>query len=132
VGIGTHADLLHQRLHACHLSTGEVFRTASKCNECDLSPAMKSALDSMRRGALVPDATVWDMVRERTACLRCGGGIILDVLPRTITQAESLKQLMDKEKLPLTAVLNYELPQIEIVARISGRRTCDKCKAFIA
>jgi adenylate kinase len=36
---------------------------------------------------------------------------------------------MDKEKLPLTAVLNYELPQIEIVARISGRRTCDKCKA---
>lgn len=129
VGKGTQADLLHQRLHACHLSTGDVFRTALKCNECDLSPAMKAALGYMRRGALVPDATVWDMVRERSGCLRCGGGFILDGFPRTIVQAESLRQLMDQEKLSLTAVLDYELPKNEIVTRISGRRTCDKCKA---
>jgi adenylate kinase len=129
VGKGTQADLLHQRLHACHLSTGDVFRDAGKQKECGLSPAMKAALDSMRRGDLVPDSTVWDVVRERRNCLRCRGGFLLDGFPRTISQAESLKQLMEVEGLPLTAVINYELPVNEIVARLSGRRTCEKCKA---
>jgi adenylate kinase len=83
----------------------------------------------MRRGALVPDSTVWEMVRERAGCLRCGGGFILDGFPRTLGQAESLKQLLDAERLALTAVVNYELPTSEIVARIGGRRTCEECKA---
>jgi len=129
VGKGTQADLLHQRLRACHLSTGDVFRAAGKQAQCDLSPAMKAALDYMRRGALVPDSTVWDMVRERSGCLHCGGGFLLDGFPRTLAQAESLKQLMETEGLALTAVVNYELPVNEIVARLSGRRTCEKCKA---
>ena len=69
VGKGTQADLLNQRLRACHLSTGDVFRAAGKPSECEQSPAMKEALGYMRRGALVPDSTVWEMVRERaTAC----------------------------------------------------------------
>jgi adenylate kinase len=129
VGKGTQADLLHLQLRACHLSTGDVFRVAGKQNECSLSPAMKAALDYMRQGALVPDSTVWDMVRERSGCLRCGGGFLLDGFPRTLSQAESLKDLMEKQGLPLTAVLNYELPLNEIVVRLSGRRTCEKCKA---
>jgi len=90
---------------------------------------MKAAVEYMRGGALVPDATVWDMVRERSGCLRCGGGFLLDGFPRTLAQAESLRQLMETENLPLTAVINYELPVNEIVARLSGRRTCEKCKA---
>ena len=125
VGKGTQADLLHQRLRACHLSSGELFRAAGKQNERDLSPAMQAALGCMRRGELVPDSTVWDMVRERSGCLRCGGGCF----PRTLAQAESLKQLMESEGLPLTAVLNFELPVNRIVARLSGRRTCEKCEA---
>lgn len=129
VGKGTQAYLLNQRLKACHLSTGDLFRAASKQNECDLTPAMKSAMDVMRRGELVPDATVWEMVRERAACIRCAGGFVLDGFPRTLGQANSLKQLMEGEKIPLTAVVNYELPLAEIVARLSGRRTCEKCKA---
>jgi len=129
VGKGTQAFLLNQRLKACHLSTGDLFRAASKQAECDLSPAMKSAMDHMRRGELVPDSTVWEMVRERAACVRCSGGFVLDGFPRTIGQAESLRQLMENEKIPLTAVVNYELPLAEIVARLSGRRTCEKCKA---
>lgn len=128
VGKGTQAELLHQRLRACHLSTGDVFRAASK-SMCALSPAMQAATEYMRRGDLVPDATVWDMVRERSGCLHCGGGFILDGFPRTLGQAESLKQLMQDEGLALTAVVNYELPQAEIVARLSGRRTCEVCKA---
>jgi adenylate kinase len=83
----------------------------------------------MRRGALVPDSTVWEMVQERSECLRCSGGFILDGFPRTVGQAESLKQMMDREGLVLTAVVSYELPASEIVARLGGRRTCEKCKA---
>lgn len=129
VGKGTQADLLRQRLGACHLSTGDIFRAAATRTGCEPSPAMAAALDFMRRGALVPDSTVWEMVRERSACLRCRGGFILDGFPRTLGQAESLKKLMEDERLSLDAVVNYELPLGEIVERLSGRRTCEKCKA---
>jgi adenylate kinase len=129
VGKGTQAYLLNQRLKACHLSTGDLFRAASKLSECDRSPAMQAATEHMRRGELVPDSTVWEMVRERSVCLRCAGGFVLDGFPRTLGQAESLRQLMKNEKIPLSAVVNYELPLAEIVARLSGRRTCERCKA---
>jgi len=129
VGKGTQASLLNKELHACHLSTGDVFRAAKSRNECDLTPAMKSALDFMRRGELVPDSTVLDMVRERGVCLRCAGGFILDGFPRTLDQAEALTELLSAEHVPLTAVINYELPVSDIVARLSGRLTCEKCKA---
>jgi len=94
-----------------------------------LTPAMQAALGYMRRGELVPDETVWEMVRERKGCLRCGGGFILDGFPRTLGQAESLQKLMESEGLALSAVVSYELPFGEIVARLGGRRTCEKCKA---
>lgn len=129
VGKGTQADLLHRHLGACHLSTGDVFRATGSLNECEQSPAMKQALGYMRRGELVPDATVWEMVRERSECLHCRGGFILDGFPRTLGQAESLKQLLDCEGVILTAVVNYDLATSEIVARLAGRRTCEKCKA---
>lgn len=129
VGKGTQADLLHRRLHACHLSTGDVFRAAGQQKDCDQTPAMKQALAYMRRGELVPDATVWEMVRERGECLRCAGGLILDGFPRTVAQAETLKKFMDEEGLSLSAVVDYELPEAEIVARLGGRRTCQQCKA---
>lgn len=128
VGKGTQADLLRQRLGACHLSTGDVFRAAS-CSNREPSPAMAAALDFMRRGELVPDRTVWEMVYERKGCLHCQGGFILDGFPRTRMQAELLKQLMDDEHIFLHAVINYELPISEIVERLSGRRTCEQCKA---
>jgi len=128
VGKGTQADLLHQKLRACHLSTGDVFRAAARRSECELSPAMRAAAEYMRRGALVPDSTVWEMVHERRGCLHCGDGFILDGFPRTLSQAESLKQLIADEGLSLTAVVNYDLPAGEIVARLSGRRTCEQCR----
>lgn len=128
-GKGTQADLLHRRTGACHLSTGDVFRAAKSLSNCEQSPAMKQALEFMRRGELVPDATVWEMVRERSGCLHCRGGFILDGFPRTQGQAELLKQLLDSEGVILTAVVNYDLPSSEIVARLAGRRTCENCKA---
>lgn len=128
VGKGTQADLLNQRLLACHLSTGDVFRAAAIRTDEEQTPAMKEALAYMRRGELVPDTTVWEMVRERGVCLHCAGGFILDGFPRTLAQAVSLKQFLEKDGLGLTAVVSYELPAQEIVARLGGRRTCEKCK----
>ena len=129
VGKGTQAELLTERLGACHLSTGDVFRAAGKAPDCDKSTAMKAALEYMRRGELVPDSTVWEMVCERSHCILNCGGFILDGFPRTIAQAESLRKLMEGDKLQLSAVINYELPLQEIVQRLSGRRTCEKCKS---
>jgi len=128
VGKGTQADLLHKRLGACHLSTGDVFRAAATQTDCVPSPAMQQALEYMRRGELVPDGTVWEMVRERRGCLHCRGGFILDGFPRTLAQAESLKRLFEEDALTLSAVVNYALPLGEIVERLSGRRTCKQCK----
>lgn len=130
MGKGTQASLLHERLGACHLSTGDVFRAAAGRSECEQTPAMRAAFEHMRRGELVPDTTVWEMVRERSGCIRCGGGFILDGFPRTLAQAEALKLHMESEKLLLSAVVNYELPLVEIVTRLSGRRTCERCKAI--
>ena len=129
VGKGTQAQLLTDALQACHLSTGDVFRTAGRQADCAPSPAMAEALAHMRRGELVPDSTVWHLVRERSRCLRCGGGFILDGFPRTLGQAESLEHWMIGERLTLSAVVNYDLPRSEIVSRLSGRRTCPQCKA---
>ena len=129
MGKGTQAALLRERLGACHLSTGDIFRTAGKCPESAQTPAIKQALAYMRRGDLVPDSTVLETVRERRACLHCCAGFILDGFPRTLAQAESLAKLMEDEGLALTAVIDYELSAEEIAARLGGRRTCSKCRA---
>jgi adenylate kinase len=129
VGKGTQAALLSQRLGACHLSTGDIFRAAKNLAPNELSPAMQEALNYMKRGALVPDETVLGLIRERVNCLKCPGGFLLDGFPRTVAQAEALELLLKQVEVQLTAVLNYDLPIEQIVARISGRRTCAGCKA---
>lgn len=129
VGKGTQAELLHQWCGACHLSTGDIFRAAKTLAPAEQSPAIKSALGFMARGELVPDDTVLAMLRERTRCLRCAGGFLLDGFPRTVAQAKALEELLEAEKLPLTAVIDYELPIDTIVERLAGRRVCAGCKA---
>jgi len=128
VGKGTQAELLCEALGTCHLSTGDVFR-AAQC-EAEPSPALRSALDAMRRGELVSDLVVVTMVQERTGCLRCRGGFLLDGFPRTVAQAEALDALLVAQGVILDTVLSYDLPLDEIVDRLSGRRTCAQCKAI--
>jgi len=128
-GKGTQAELIHERMGACQLSTGDVFRAAKSSCEGERSPALTAALEYMRRGELVPDSTVLDMVRERARCLRCHGGFLLDGFPRTVAQAEALDRIFAENAIKLDAVLSYELPIEKIVARLSGRRTCEQCKA---
>jgi adenylate kinase len=128
-GKGTQAGLLAERLGACHLSTGDLFRAARQLDACDRTPALAAALEHMGRGELVPDATVLDLVRERRGCLRCRGGFLLDGFPRTVAQAEALDGLLAAEGVRLDAVLNYELPVEQVVARLGGRRSCPACRA---
>ena len=129
VGKGTQAELLCAQLGACHLSTGDIFRAAKAMKGCERSPALTGALEYMRRGELVPDDTVLAVVAERVGCLRCEGGFLLDGFPRTVAQAEALEGLLRQENLKLDGVLSYELPLEQVVARLSGRRTCPGCKA---
>jgi adenylate kinase len=129
VGKGTQAELLAAKLGACQLSTGDIFRAAKSLSPGELSPAITAALDYMRRGDLVPDQTVVDLVAERVRCLRCEGGFLLDGFPRTVAQAGALEDLLKKQKLKLDGVLSYELPIDQVVARLAGRRTCPGCKA---
>lgn len=128
VGKGTQAELLSQSLGACPLSTGDVFRNA---HTLPLVPgsAMAEAWEYMQRGELVPDATVLGVIAERGRCLHCGGGFMLDGFPRTQAQAVGLDALLAREGLQLDAVVCYNLPTPEIVARISGRRLCRECHA---
>jgi len=136
VGKGTQAELLSAELGACQLSTGDIFRAVKNADSASstlrsalLSPDMAAALDCMRKGELVPDETVLSLIRERTKCLRCRGGFLLDGFPRTVTQARALDQILAQENVRLDAVLDYELPIETIVSRLSGRRTCPSCKA---
>lgn len=128
VGKGTQADLLNKHFGTCHLSTGDIFR-AAKTSAGPQSPAMVIALDCMKRGELVSDETVLALVAERSRCLVCGGGFLLDGFPRTVTQAKALEKLLTEQNVKLDAVLDYRLPLKTIIARLSGRRTCNSCKA---
>src|SRR5512133_2693103 len=104
VGKGTQAELLCEKLGACHLSTGDIFRAAKALDPAERTPALTAALDYMRRGDLVPDETVLALVAERIGCLRCEGGFLLDGFPRTVAQAEALEKLLQSQKLKLDAV----------------------------
>lgn len=129
VGKGTQAALLSAAFGACHLSTGDIFRAARTLEASTLSPAMREAVSRMQRGELVADHTVLSIVHERLQCLQCRGGFLLDGFPRTVPQATALDALLREGCLSIDAVISYELPEAEIVARIGGRRTCPVCKS---
>ena len=128
VGKGTQAELLSERFGAHHFSTGDIFRAAKASKDgSELTPAMARALEYMNAGKLVPDETVLALVAEHANDLK-RGGFLLDGFPRTVAQAEALDKALERHHVKLDGVLNYELPLEEIIARLSGRRTCPKCK----
>lgn len=90
---------------------------------------MAEAQAQMERGGLVSDETVLALIADRNRCLHCRGGFMLDGFPRTLAQANAIDALLARENIRIDAVISYELPTPEIVARISGRRVCPNCKA---
>ena len=129
VGKGTQAERIAGEFGACQLSTGDIFRAAARdTSGRPPSPAMAAALAAMKRGELVSDATVVELVRERAQCLGCRCGFLLDGFPRTIEQAQALDGILAGIGCHLDAAINFFAPEALIIERLSGRRVCKQCR----
>jgi adenylate kinase len=124
-GKGTQAKLLQGEFQACQISTGDILRKAV----AEQSQLGKEASEYINRGALVPDSVMVKLVAERLKDNDCRKGFILDGFPRTIPQAQSLEEILNKIGLALDRVLLMEVPAKLIVERLAGRRTCRECGA---
>ena len=122
-GKGTQASEIVKKFPIPHISTGDMFRKAIK-DETDLGKEAKSYMD---RGELVPDEVTVGIVKERISEDDAKKGFLLDGFPRTIDQAESLSQIMSELDREIDAVINIEVPEEELMNRLTGRRICAKC-----
>lgn len=120
-GKGTQAEKICEKYGIPAVSTGNIIREALK-NGTDMGLKAKSYIDA---GALVPDEVVIGIIKERLAEDDCKNGFILDGFPRTIPQAEAL----DSMGINIDRVVDIEVPDEKITARLSGRRVCLKCGA---
>jgi adenylate kinase len=124
-GKGTQAKLLQQRFRIPQISTGDMLRTAQR----EDTPLGRVAAHFMSEGKLVPDDVVIGIVDDRLRARDCEGGFILDGFPRTVAQAQALDQLLDEQGRALDVVLAIQVPDEEIVRRLSGRLICRNCGA---
>jgi adenylate kinase len=124
-GKGTQAALIVDRLHIPHISTGDMFRAAVK-EETTLGLEAKFYMD---QGALVPDHVTIGIVRERLGKDDCEKGFLLDGFPRTVPQAEALDELLHDLGKAIDLVVYIEVPQEELLSRLTGRRICRDCGA---
>lgn len=122
-GKGTQASEIVKKFPIPHISTGDMFRKAIK-DETDLGKEAKSYMD---RGELVPDEVTVGIVKERISEDDAKKGFLLDGFPRTIDQAESFSQIMSELDREIDAVINIEVPEEELMNRLTGRRICEKC-----
>lgn len=120
-GKGTQAQRLAGKLHIPHISTGDLFRYNLKNN----TALGKKAKAYMEAGALVPDELVLEMLFDRVVQSDAANGYLLDGFPRTIPQARALETTLDGQG--KIVVLNLEVGDTEIVRRVTGRVTCNRC-----
>jgi len=124
-GKGTLAKRLIAKYNLPHISTGDMFREAIKAN----TQLGLLAQGYMQRGDLVPDEVTIGIVKERLSKDDCSKGYLLDGFPRTLAQAEALKNLTKELKREVNLVINIDCDTEELVRRISGRRVCKNCGA---
>ena len=122
-GKGTQASEIVKKFPIPHISTGDMFRKAIK-DETDLGKEAKSYMD---RGELVPDEETEGIVKDRISEDDAKKGFLLDGFPRTIEQAEALSNIMKELDREIDAVINIEVPEEELMNRLTGRRICEKC-----
>ncbi|MDL4776279.1 MULTISPECIES: adenylate kinase [Thermomonosporaceae] len=122
-GKGTQAQFIASHLSIPKISTGDIFR-ANVSGGTELGRQAKSYMD---RGDLVPDEVTIAMVRDRLAEDDAQDGFLLDGFPRNVPQAETLKKILAEWDTRLDIVLELVVDEDEVVRRLSGRRTCDKC-----
>jgi adenylate kinase len=125
-GKGTQAKLLQEIFEACQISTGDILRKAV----AESTPLGQKAASYINSGALVPDDVILNLVAERVKEEDCAKGFVLDGFPRTIAQADGLRQILEPLGLQLDRVLSVQVPAQVIVERLSGRRTCKACGAM--
>ncbi|HLR02545.1 MAG TPA: adenylate kinase [Virgibacillus sp.] len=122
-GKGTQAEKIKEKYQIPHISTGDMFRSSIK----EGTVLGKKAQSFMDQGALVPDEVTIGIVEERLQKDDCQRGFLLDGFPRTIAQAEALQEILNKLDTTLDYVLHVNVPDENLVERLSGRRTCPTC-----
>ncbi len=126
-GKGTQAERLAARLDIPHISTGDLFRA----NLSQQTPLGVEARRYMDAGELVPDSVTVEMVRTRLAADDATKGFLLDGFPRTISQAESLSGILADRGEDLDAVVELQVPEDELVARLLARGRSDDTEDVI-
>ena len=124
-GKGTQAKKIAEKYHIPHMSTGDIVRANIK-NGTELGKKAKTYMD---QGLLVPDELTVDLVIDRVGQDDCKDGYILDGFPRTIPQAECLDAALEKRGEKVDFAIDVEVPDENIVNRMSGRRACVGCGA---
>lgn len=122
-GKGTQASRLAEAEGICKISTGDLLREAV----AEGSELGKKAEGIMQAGELVPDDLILDLVDDVLDRPACEGGAVFDGFPRTVEQAEGLESLLEKRGESLDRVMVIEVPDDELIARLSGRRVCKEC-----
>lgn len=122
-GKGTQAARIAEAYGIPHISTGDILRANVRAGT-DLGVEAKRYMDA---GDLVPDELVMRMVGDRLREPDASTGFLFDGFPRTVPQAEALQQLLVAHDAPLDAVLRLSVPRDEVIARLTGRRTCSNC-----
>jgi len=124
-GKGTQAKKMVDFYGIPQVSTGDILR-ANVREGTELGLAAKAYMD---KGELVPDEVLIGIIKNRLKEQDCEKGFILDGYPRTIPQADALATILDEIDKPIDVVLNLEVPDEELVERISGRLMCNNCGA---
>jgi len=124
-GKGTQAKKIADVCKVPHISTGDIFRANIK-NDTELGAKAKAYMD---KGLLVPDELVCDLVVDRIQQSDCEKGYILDGFPRTIPQAQALTDALNAIGQKMDYAINIEVPDENIISRMSGRRACVGCGA---
>lgn len=127
VGKGTQAQRLAVEEKIPQVSTGDILRDAVTRG----TPLGVKAEGFMESGKLVPDEVVIGLVREKLTSPECAQGYILDGFPRTVAQAEALDRMFKETGSPgLDHVISFDVPNVELIRRLSGRRSCPACQAI--
>ncbi len=124
-GKGTQAKMIAEKYSLPHISTGDIFRANIK-NGTELGMEAKSYMD---KGQLVPDELTVKILLDRVAKDDCKNGYVLDGFPRTIPQAKVLEDALNKTGEKIDYAINVDVPDENIIKRMSGRRACVNCGA---
>lgn len=124
-GKGTQAKKIADKYGIPHISTGDIFRANIK-NGTELGKKAKAYMD---QGLLVPDDLTLELIMDRFRESDCADGYVLDGFPRTIPQAEALTRALEANGDSIDYAVNVEVPDENIISRMSGRRACLACGA---